>query len=119
MKIGSNSHCLLDNCKMIDGKSSGVSTSQIKKERFFDKIAIINLYGKFCTIMDTVLSVCLNQQLQKDDLVAQCVSKVIDFAAHSQLFPGLYEHNFHDFTFCLSNCILLIIYTIAVRVTKL
>ena len=84
---------------MIDGKSSGVSTSQIKKERFFDKIAIINLYGKFCTKMDTVLSACLNQQLQMDDLVAQCVSKVIDVAAHSQLFPGLYEHNFHDFTF--------------------
>ena len=27
-------------------------------------------FFKFCTKMDTVLSVCLNQQLQLDDLVA-------------------------------------------------
>ena len=35
MKVGSNSHCLLDNCKMIDGQSCGVNTSQIKKEEEF------------------------------------------------------------------------------------
>ena len=81
--INENSHCLLDNCQMIDGQSSGVNTSQIKKRwTIFDKKAIIKLIAnnstcpvlKFCTKMDTVLSVCLNQQLQLDDLVAKCVS---------------------------------------------
>ena len=76
-----------------------------------------------CTRLDTVLSVCLNQQLQLDDLVAQCVSKVLTegkFCCSLPWFPGLYEHNFHNFTIYSSNCIFAyIIYTLAVRITKL
>ena len=30
---GVNSHCLLDNCKMIDGLSIEVDTSQIEQEK--------------------------------------------------------------------------------------
>ena len=33
--INENSHCLLDNCKMIDGQSSGVNTGEINKEKEF------------------------------------------------------------------------------------
>ena len=103
---------------MIDRQSIGVDTSQIEQEKkILKKKAIKYLYvewGSMCPILkfytkiDTVLSVCLNQQLQLDDLVVQCVSKV--------WFSGLYEHNFHDFTFYP---FAYIIYTIDVRATKL
>ena len=42
-EVGSNSHCLLDNCKMIDGQSCGVNTSQIKKEEEFLSKTPINI----------------------------------------------------------------------------
>ena len=50
VKIGSNCHCLLENCKIVDGQSSGVHTSKIKKERVFDKKTMINLFGKWGTL---------------------------------------------------------------------
>ena len=97
MKIGSNSHYLLDNCEMIDGQSSGDN----ERERIFDKKAIINPYGKwgrlnrfnvpvlkFCIKMDRVLSVCLNQQSQLDELVvAACVSKILTEDKFCQSLP--------------------------------
>ena len=94
--IGENSQCLLDNRKIIDGQSSGVNTSQIKNDKeFLTKKAIIKLIAnnstcpvlKFCTKVDTVLSVCLNQQLQLDDLVAKCVSQVLTEDKFCQSLP--------------------------------
>mgnify|MGYP001803242298 CR=1 FL=1 len=76
----------------------------------------------FCTKMDIVLSVCWNQQLQLDDSVAQCVSKVLSedkFCRSVQVVSKALWTRSSWFYICPSNCIFAyIIYSIAVRVKK-